>query len=218
MKKILVVLIGLALLGSGCAVKSIIYGRSVCKPSVLSDKKITIDCDWFDYKNDLTQYFIGNGWSVFEGPVFKSAEYVYTNGSSTAQASSFMSANLVALGGASSVAAGETTRKITTNGQLDQKTELLLRVDKVKNNLVLKMIDFKTQEIVFDLVCPNDDYSIRYLDFCTQIHAQRGIKDIVFTKIVMKSSPNGVSFLDGVTVNLDGAEEEYTYDSKTRAL
>ena len=218
MKKVMMVLAGLVLIISGCAVKKAIIGESVCKPSVFDTYRITIDCDSADLKASLTRYFMSNNWTVLDGPFLKAAEYEYIDSASKSFANAGIVANVLTGTKASEVVVNDGYRKITTNGQLDLQSDFLLRVDVIGGKILLKITNYKTQgkEIVFDGAFPYDNYYLLYIDFCVKLHAYRGIKHIVFNEISTKRDMvAGGESIEGLSVYIDSKREEYSYDGQT---
>ena len=209
-KIVIVVLIGMAFI-SGCAVKRDVMGRSVCKPAALENKKITIDCDSLDLKAGFTKYFMNGDWGVFDGPVFKIAEYTFFDGSSAARANTNVSVNLAFGAKADSASSSEPSRKITTNGQYDLKTDLLLRIELVSSDIYIKMLNYQTQEILLSSSFPSDSYTFIYFSFILSLHSQDKIKDIVFESITKDSQTGDLS---DITILSDGVKKKYKYDAK----
>ncbi len=221
MKKVMMVLAGLVLIISGCAVKKAIIGESVCKPSVFDTYRITIDCDSADLKASLTRYFMSNNWTVLDGPFLKAAEYEYIDSASKSFANAGIVANVLTGTKASEVVVNDGYRKITTNGQLDLQSDFLLRVDVIGGKILLKITNYKTQgkEIVFDGAFPYDNYYLLYIDFCVKLHAYRGIKHIVFNEISTKRDMvAGGESIEGLSVYIDSKREEYSYDEQTNGF
>ena len=221
MKKVMMVLAGLVLIISGCAVKKAIIGESVCKPSVFDTYRITIDCDSADLKASLTRYFMSNNWTVLDGPFLKAAEYEYIDSASKSFANAGIVANVLTGTKASEVVVNDGYRKITTNGQLDLQSDFLLRVDVIGGKILLKITNYKTQgkEIVFDGAFPYDNYYLLYVDFCVKLHTYRGIKHIVFKEISTKrDGVAGGESIEGLSVYIDSKREEYSYDEQTNGF
>jgi len=215
-KIVCVVLIGMIFF-PGCALKSAVTGRSVCKPGIFESKKITIDCDSIDLKAALTKYFMAGDWNVFEGPNFKTAQYIFDEGYSSAMANTNVSANLVFGGKSDSARSRASSRKITTTGEYDLKSDYLLKVELSGDDIFIKIFDYKTQEIFLSCSLPYDNYFYDYFTFCINLHRNENIKDISITSIDIVSS-NKYVYLSGITAYIDGKREQYTFDSKTRSF